>query len=116
MRQVDIAGSPPTVPASAHELIVVATNYHGEFFDGLASGTMGCYLVREPENAFDRNAVMVVTSGWLRGYLSATRAAQYAPILDRLGGCVSTALRTDGKNAFVLIPKPDALTEWAASL
>lgn len=42
------------------------------------------YLVREPDNPFDRNAVAVYILGQKVGHLSRDDAEEYAPLLDEL--------------------------------
>ena len=99
-------------PVSTNELIVVATEHYGSYFQGLGSGLMDCELVREPTNQFDANAIMVFQGKWQRGYLPASKAEKYAPALDRAGGRLETVLRTDSEHAFVNLPTPSELVEW----
>lgn len=51
--------------------------------DGCVEHETSALLVPQPRNTHDPNAVRIVTSGLLVGYLSRTRAATYGPLLNR---------------------------------
>ena len=46
---------------------------------------MGVKLVREKHNAYDDNAIMVVTGGHQLGYIERCAAAYLAPVMDKYG-------------------------------
>jgi hypothetical protein len=78
-------------------------------------------LVPEPENTYDRFAVMAMLDGVPIGYLSKSQAAEYQPIIQRLrksDGPVSVCGWfgrdwKDNRVAVVTIPWPDRLAVWA---
>lgn len=70
---------------------VVGLSFHAEYPDNLhglhhlwiTGAGPELVLVREPDNAYDANAVAVVCDGAVVGHLPASMAARMAPELDR---------------------------------
>lgn len=102
----------------AVELRVVGTTYlvlHDERA-GLAADHYT--LVLDPENEHDPNAVAVYSHRRRVGYLSAAKAASYAPVLRSMeaDGFLVGGTQREGKSAFViLLPKLPPLRAFAAA-
>lgn len=71
--ELDVAGESQTNDDGTDRQRVIARCKEGD----------SVRLVREPRNAYDKNAVAVVTSKGQIGYLSREDAAAVAPALDR---------------------------------
>jgi hypothetical protein len=90
---------------------------HWITFDERAKfGAQEYLLVREPKNAADASAVAVYGRGRKVGFVSASRAASMAPLLDTLG---ADAYRVGGSGAsehssvlWVDVPKLDGLRRF----
>ncbi len=75
----------------------------------------GYLLVREPENAHDKDAIAVYSRGVRIGFVAASRAGSTAPLLDQLG---APAFRVDGRpdgygRVIVEVPTVPSLRELA---
>lgn len=80
---------------------IVGQQYAGKdaFLPGIAPDTP-VTLIREPDNAVDKNAVMVWINGERVGYLSHKDAAKMAPYIDAVGIDYGTdMLAQDSKHA-----------------
>ncbi|GGI46320.1 hypothetical protein GCM10010932_14030 [Agromyces flavus] len=87
-------------------MIVVGDEYFGNPFTRMKTAEVPGELRREPANRHDRNAIAVHLNGSQVGYLSAARAAKYAPMLDALGGAALVTLRISQGEAWVKLPSP----------
>jgi hypothetical protein len=71
---------------------VLGESHYQEALEAIAGGKwedpsdmeVTAYLIREPDNAYDRNAIAVYIRGRIVGYIGRDDAAEYAPILDEL--------------------------------
>ncbi|MCR2785064.1 MULTISPECIES: HIRAN domain-containing protein [unclassified Microbacterium] len=75
-------------------------------------------LRREPRNKRDMSAIAVYARGRAVGYVSATRAAAIAPLLDRLGGAaVINGLGSESGSSrlWVDLPEEEALLGFVRS-
>lgn len=73
-------------------------------------------LVREPHNPHDENAIAVYGRDRKVGYVSAGRAKQLAPLLDRIGveAFVVLSGKSEGSKHEVMLPRVPSLREFAA--
>ncbi len=83
-------------------------------------GGVEYWLVREPKNEHDSNAVAVYGRGRKLGYVSAARAALLAPLLDSMRAEAFAVTKTgasaeQGTRMWVDIPKVDALRKFVRS-
>ncbi|WP_299306263.1 HIRAN domain-containing protein [uncultured Brachybacterium sp.] len=67
--------------AAVFDVLGARVNSPGE--NGTVEHETTAVLVPQPRNTHDANAIRVVTSGLLVGYLSRTRAKTYGPLLNR---------------------------------
>ncbi len=83
-------------------------------------GGVEYWLVREPRNKYDKNAVAVYGQGRKVGYISAARAAMLAAMLDEVGAdayLVGGANGADmGIRQWVDVPKVEALRSYVRTL
>ena len=76
-------------------------------------------LRREPKNKHDPNAIAVLSEGRKVGYVSASRAAMMAPLLDRIGSDVlvnGMGAMTNSIRLWVDLPKAAALRGFVKAL
>jgi hypothetical protein len=99
LRVSDLRGLPST------DLRVVGSSYWISYEERERLASDRYYLVREPENEHDANAVAVYSMGRKVGHLSAVKAEAYAPLLDRLGADAFLVGGTsrEGKSALVIL-------------
>lgn len=75
------------------------------------------WLVREPRNEYDKNAVAVFGGGRKLGYVSAARAAMVAPLLDEFEGDAfkvgGVGVGDQGIRMWVDVPKVPALRAFS---
>lgn len=84
-------------------LSVVGESFHRDELDAITGGGVGehrlwAFLLREPQNPHDPNAIAVVVKERIVGHLSADRAMRTAPWLDSVGGrahCPAQIRRAD---------------------
>lgn len=88
----------------------------GNYTDKRASFMSGvCRLVREPENTFDPNAIVAFIGEQKVGYVSASRAASMAPLMDELGRPLIIGADLSGSSVNLLLPTLPAFRAWVAS-
>ncbi|MEV8252361.1 HIRAN domain-containing protein [Rhodoglobus sp. NPDC076762] len=88
----------------------------GNYTDKPASFMSGvCRLVREPENTFDPNAIVAFIGEQKVGYVSASRAASMAPLMDELGRPLIIRADLSGSPVILLLPTLPAFRAWVAS-
>ena len=91
--------------------------YHLEEAPQPEHKSRGYLLVREPENAADKDAIAVYSPHGTRiGFVAASRAASTASLLDQLG---AHAFRVDGRpdgygRVIVEVPTVPSLRQFAA--
>jgi hypothetical protein len=110
----------PAVPQRQH--FVAGTGHHQEGFRRSKLGPNVFELKPEPTNKYDGNAVKVLLDRRLIGYLPATMAADYQPLVGMLRdeGDVFTEGEverwSDGQalGAVLHLPRADRLAVWAA--
>jgi hypothetical protein len=88
----------------------------GNYTDKRASFMSGvCRLVREPENTCDPNAIVAFIGEQKVGYVSASRAASMAPLMDEIGKPLIIGADLSGSPVILLLPSLPALRSWVAS-
>lgn len=90
------------------EFRIVGLSYWVSKDDLLAYEAASFYLHREPTNRHDTNAVAVCGGTRKLGYLAASAARQYAPLLDELGSSFIAARHPEVPDRF-LLPRIPAL-------
>ncbi|TQO20263.1 hypothetical protein FB472_1887 [Rhodoglobus vestalii] len=88
----------------------------GNYTDKRASFMSGvCRLVREPGNTYDPNAIVTFIGQQKVGYVSASRAASMAPLMDEIGKPLIIGADLSGSPVILLLPTLPALRSWVAS-
>ena len=70
---------------TVHNLPIVGTSFQKgatDFLNQLAAGSK-LYVLREPLNKYDSNAIVVTWGRRAVGYLAKEKAAELAPLMDR---------------------------------
>lgn len=99
-------------------MAVVGESFHECELDQVTGGGVGEHefaaaLVREPDNAHDRNAISVVVNGVAVGYLSRENAERFCDGLDSVGGravCRSVIRREDPSRSWNVVLQVDYAT------
>lgn len=65
-----------------------------------------CRLIPEPDNSYDKNAVLVFFDDRKGGYIPAGRAQSYAPLLTQLGAPLVVTYRRHSDTAYPRIDLP----------
>ena len=111
----------PAVPHRQQQVAGVA--YHQEGFRGAEWGPNLFELKPEPRNEYDPNAVMVLLDRRHVGYLSASMAVDYQPLIEQLrreGGVFTEGEVEpwgDGSAGAVLhLPRADRLEVWVNTI
>ena len=78
-------------PIASFDVMVAGCSYRTDANNEYAKAGMTIFLAREPSNAHDSNAVMVLTTaGQHLGYIPRGEAAEVAPLLDKKCGYTAT--------------------------
>ncbi|MCR2825405.1 HIRAN domain-containing protein [Microbacterium sp. zg.Y909] len=94
---------------------VEGTQYRAHDHERMSVGDRMYVLRREPRNKRDESAIAVYARGRAVGYVSSSRAAGIAPLLDRLGGAAvvnGVGADTESSRLWVELPTPDSLGEF----